>query len=297
MQNIMIYNNTVMNDPHFDSQSKTRLVTDVRSEIKKGFFKSDVSGFIRKNPQWVDSVIETCRNRTNSANNRALVKDQKKLSKTKIATLRDAVGKDRKKCCIFITEGDSAAAGLVAARDPNIHGILPLRGKIMNITGVAPKKVLSSTALTDIMGSMGLRIGEPVNKLHLRYNRIYITTDSDEDGKNITALLVNFLYTFWPELFQGEPIVYQFDTPLIILTKGKDREYIYSDSYNDFNSSEWDGWKIIRAKGLARLTQADWKIAINKPKLIAMSEDDELKNVLSKIFDPSKADERKIWLS
>jgi DNA gyrase subunit B len=298
-QGVLIYNVTVMNDPHFDSQSKTRLVSEIKSDIKSGFFESDVSGFIRKNPKWVQAVIDRCKSRTSSASDRSLAKDQKKLSKTKIATLRDATGKSRKSCALFLTEGDSAAAGLVAARDPSIHGILPLRGKVMNVNGVSSKKVLSSKALTDIMGAIGLRIGETANPLHLRYGKIYITTDSDEDGKNITALLVNFLFTFWPELFgdSDNPIVYQFDTPLIILVKGKEREYIHADSYDTFVPSDWSGWQVIRAKGLARLTQPDWKKVINDPKLIPMTDDGKLKDVLSLIFDGDRADDRKTWLS
>jgi DNA gyrase subunit B len=298
-QDILIYNVTVMDDPHFDSQSKTRLVSEVKPDIKAGFFESDVSAFIKKNPKWVQAVINRCVNRTNASSNRSLVKDQKKLSKTKIATLRDATGKNRTKCSLFITEGDSAAAGLVSARDASIHGILPLRGKIMNVHGITPKKVLASKALTDIMGAIGLRIGEPANPMHLRYGKIYITTDADEDGKNITTLLVNFLFTFWPELFDHpkNPIVYQFDTPLIILVKGKDRKYIHADSYDGFDVSKWSGWQIIRAKGLARLTQPDWKNVIANPKLIPMFNDGGMRKVLDLIFDPTKADERKVWLS
>jgi len=296
---ILIYNITVMDDPHFDSQSKTRLVSEIKSDIKSGFFESDVSGFIRKNPKWVQAVIDRCKSRTVNTSKRVLAKDQKKLSKTKIATLRDATSKDRSKCSLFISEGNSAAAGIVAARDATIHGILPLRGKIMNVNGVTPKKVLASNALTDIMASIGLKIGEYANPMHLRYGKIFITTDADEDGKNITCLLTNFLFTFWPELFSDpdHPIVYQFDTPLIILVKGQKRKYIYSDAYDSFNSADWNGWHIIRAKGLARLTQPDWKKVIATPKLISITEDGGMKDTLDLIFDPTRADDRKEWLA
>lgn len=295
--NLLIYNITVMDDPQFDSQSKTRLVSEIKPSIRKGFMESDVAGFIRRNPDWVQQVIDRCRNRTQAAQNRALVKEQKKLNKTKIASLKDATGKNRQKCTLFIAEGDSAISGMVSARDATIHGGLPLTGKIMNVNGVTPKKVLESKALAEIMNAIGLKIGEPANRMHLRYGRVYIATDEDEDGKNITALLVNFLYTFWPELFQGEPFVYKFSTPLLIMVKGNQREYIYADQYDDVDFTDWKGWQIIRAKGLARLTQTDWKKSIAEPKLIPMIDDGNLKETLDLLFNSERADDRKEWLS
>lgn len=296
-QGLLIYNVTTMADPQFDSQSKTRLVSEIKPAIRKGFFASDINGFIRKNPQWVAEVIDRCNRRTQSSQNREIAKEQKKLAKSKVASLRDATGKDRRKCTLYIAEGESAISGMVSARDASIHGGLPLRGKIMNVHSETPKKVLASKALTDIMSALGLVIGEAANPLHLRYGRVYIATDEDEDGKNITALIINFLYKFWPELFEGDPFVYKFSTPLIILTKGKERKYVYADEYDQFDPADWSGWQVIRAKGLARLTQADWKHSIAEPKLIPMIDDGNLKETLDLIFNNGRADDRKDWLS
>jgi DNA gyrase/topoisomerase IV subunit B len=296
---LLIYNITVMNDPHFDGQTKTRLVSEIKPDIRRGFMVSDVKAFIRNNPTWVAEVIQRCVNRVHTSTANTLRKEQKKLSKTKIASLKDATGSDRTKCILFIAEGESAISGMMSVRDATIHGGIGLRGKIMNVHSVVPKEVLASKALTDIMHSIGLKLGERANPMHLRYGRVYIATDEDEDGKNITALIVNFLYTFWPELFQDpkNPIVYKFSTPLIILVKGKDRKYIYADGYENFNSDEWAGWQIIRAKGLARLTQPDWKIAIYEPNLVPMIDDGRLKETLDLLFNKARADDRKEWLS
>lgn len=296
---ILIYNITVMDDPHFDSQSKTRLVSEIKSEIKTGFFESDVKGFIRKNPQWVATVIDRCGKRTQSANSRQLIQDQKKLAKTKIPTLRDATGKNRQKCILYITEGESALSGIVSARDATIHGGLPLRGKVMNTYGVDPKVILASEALTNIMTAIGLKLGQPANRMHLRYGKVYITTDADQDGKNITALLVAFFYTHWPELFEDgdNPFIFDFDTPLVILVKGKTRQYIYDYEYANFNLDEWKGWQVIRAKGLARLVQADWKNLLVSPRLIPLVDTGGLKDALDLIFNPTRSKDRQKWLS
>lgn len=294
---LIIYNITKMIDPHFNGQTKERLSSEIRTDIRAGFLKSDVATFVAKNKEWVDSVIERCQQRQQKSQNRELSKQQKKLEKTKVASLRDATGKHRQKCTLYITEGQSATAGLLSARDSKIHGALPLRGKIMNVNGVSPKKILASEALRDIMASIGLKIGERANPMHLRYGRIHLCTDADQDGKNISALLVNFLYTFWPELFDGDAIVYDFDTPLVILKKGKKREYIYSDGYDDFKPEKYKGWTIIRAKGLARLEQDDWAHVLDHPKVTPITDNGNLKETLSLIFDGTRADDRKDWLS
>ncbi len=295
---LLIYNITTMIDPHFDSQTKVRLISEIKADIRQGFMESDVKGFARRNPEWVQAVIARCAARTQLAARRGLDKEQRKLSRTKIASLKDATGSRRDKCMLFIAEGESAISGMMSVRDATIHGGIGLTGKIMNVHGVAPKKVLESKALTNIMTSLGLVIGQKADPMNLRYGKVYIATDEDEDGKNITALIVNFLFTFWPELFRYDrPFVYKFSTPLIILVKGKERQYIYADDYDQFDPADYSGWQIIRAKGLARLTQEDWKHAVNDPKLIPMVDDGLLEETLDMIFNKLRADDRKEWLS
>ena len=147
-----------------------------------------------------------------------------------------------------------------------------------------------------------MQIGKKANLNDLRYGKVFIATDEDEDGKNITALLVNFLYTYWPELFNKQnPFVYKFSTPLIILSKGRERKYVYADEYPEFqqklSNGVYKGWTVTRAKGLARLVRADWDHSLKKPKLIPIVDDGELEETLDMLFNPNRADDRKAWLS
>jgi DNA gyrase/topoisomerase IV subunit B len=196
-------------------------------------------------------------------------------------------------------EGDSALNYMMNVRDPEIHGCLPLRGKILNVNGVHPKTVIASESLLDIMTSIGLQIGTKANLMHLRYGKIYIATDEDEDGKNICALIVNFLHRFWPELFESA-VVFKFSTPFIIAHKGKQTKYIYSDDYEKFQSDlgKWKGWSITRAKGLGALEEADWVHSLANPTLVPLVDDDgTMKETLDLIFNKARADDRKVWLS
>ncbi|MCU6295156.1 hypothetical protein, partial [Escherichia coli] len=100
------------------------------------------------------------------------------------------------------------------------------------------------------MASINLIPGVKAERADLNYGKLYICADEDEDGKNIGALVCNFLYKFWPELFQDSenPFVYIFKTPFIILEKGKESKYYYGHDVHEYNPDDWKGWKATRAK-------------------------------------------------
>jgi DNA gyrase/topoisomerase IV subunit B len=297
---LMIFAILEMTAPSFDSQAKTRLINEnVGAIVRKTlddpeFFKR----IIRQYPDWMDAIYQRCSDRTTIKDEIDTKKQAKKNLRTKVEDLEDACGFDRSKCSIFLAEGKSAVSGLVDACDKEIHGALPLRGKVMNVFDEAPKTVVANEALTKIMGSIGLMIGQRVNRHNLRYGKVYITCDADQDGANIAALLVNFFYTFWPELFDPEraPFIYVFNTPLIIAAKAKQRKYWYSDTYDQFDPEKNKGWEITRAKGLAALKKEDWKYILANPQAIPIIDDGQLKETLGLLFNPNRADDRKTFI-
>jgi len=301
-EGFVIYNTTRMLKPEFDSQSKTRLIND----NVDGFIKSvldDEETFkklIKNNKEWIEQIYERCATRTQRKDEAEIAKLGRKMLRTKIPRLLDANGKDRSKCVIFICEGNSAATTLSAVRDPEIHGALPLRGKIMNVRGESTKDIISNEIISDIMASVGLSIGQPAIRSNLRYGKIYLAADQDQDGANITALLVNFFYLHWPELFDPnkEPIIHCFMTPFIIQEKGKSRHYWYAHDYHEYNPSDWKNCpKATRAKGLGSLEEIDWKNSLANPQLIPLLDDGKLDETLDLIFNEKKADLRKMWIS
>lgn len=298
---LLVFNITTMNDPSFDSQEKARLTTSVDKDIKAGYNVEEVRSLLKKNKQWMNEILENCRERHQRRQNQNVKKKQKDLHKTKIAGHHSANARDRSKCILFIAEGESAIGGMVEARDPEVHGGIALTGKILNVHDKSTAEVLNNKVISNIISILGLTVGEKAHIEDLNYGKVFITTDSDEDGKNITALLVNFFYKYWPELFQNpkRPFLYEFLTPLIILRKGKQRKYIYQDEYDKFQSEidKYKGWEIIRAKGLARLTQEDWKYSLDNPRVYPIIDDGQLKDILTLIFDGSNADLRKEWLA
>ena len=223
----------------------------------------------------------------------------KKLMRTKVPELKDATSKDRTECILFLAEGESAIAGMNNARDPEIHGGLGLRGKVLNVNGESPKKALDNQSLANIMNSLGLIIGEKAeDRSTMRYGKVYIAHDMDQDGYNIGALLVNFFYTYWPELFdpKQEPVFYIFNTPFIIAEKGKQRKYWYGNNYDEFKPEDYKGWTITRAKGLGTLMAADWEYSLKNPSLYPIIDDGNMEEALDLIFNGKRADDRKTWI-
>jgi DNA gyrase/topoisomerase IV subunit B len=306
---LFVYNITNMRGPNFDSQSKTRLINEeVASTIKKHFENPTLyRDIIRKNPEWIEAIYERCAERTMKKDAAELAKSQKAAKRLKIVELEDASGTARMNCSLFLCEGKSAVSGITEARDPTIHGALPLRGKVLNVYGKHLtrthysqhlKKVAENEALKKIASAVGLVVGQKAVRSQLRYGKVYIATDADPDGANIAALLVNYFYQLWPELFDsaGTPFVYIFQTPFIIAKKGKTKKYWYSDDYETFRPEDYKGWEITRAKGLAALKKDDWQNELANPRVTPVIDEGDLSQTLDLLFSPD-ADARKEWLS
>lgn len=301
LDGLLFYNVTNMKAPNFDSQSKTRLINEESATFVRNFLNDEklFVDLIKKHKIWIEEIYKRCSERTMKREISDIEKESRKLTKRKVSKLMEASSNNRQECILFLGEGDSAIAGMGAVRNPKIHAGMPLRGKVMNINGESPKKVLDNIELSNIMTVIGLKIGSKSNRKDLRYGKLYIAHDADPDGANIGALLINFLYSYWPELFDPNlpPYVHIFLTPFIIAEKGKERRYWYSFNYEEFKPHEWGGWGITRAKGLGTLTNEDWKHSLTKPEVFPLVADDNMKEALDLVFNGVRADDRKSWIS
>ena len=127
----------------------------------------------------------------------------------------------------------------------------------------------------------------------------YTSLMMDPDGFQIGALVVNILFTYWPELFEDKanPFVNIFMTPYIIARKGKENKYWYGDDYASFDPEKNKGWEITRAKGLSSLRPVDWKYSLQNPNLLPIVNDPDMAETLDLIFNGARADDRKNWMA
>ena len=127
------------------------------------------------------------------------------------------------------------------------------------------------------MASLGLKLGQQVNKEELRYGKVLFFVDADKDGSSICALLINFFYKFWPELFEME-MIYKVETPILVCHNIKTKKKIsfyseesYLEWYNKINNKDWD---IKYKKGLASLFDDEYQEMITNPVLTLIKKDE-----------------------
>lgn len=157
-------------------------------------------------------------------------KDKKKQLLNMPTKLVDCWGKDRAKCELLIAEGDSAASGLVEARDSEIHAVFPIRGKIIAAYKNSSEKIFANQEVVNLIKAIGLELNPVTKKLNydtkkLRYGKILLCADADPDGASIRNLLLEMFWWLCPELILNGH-VYTTMPPLFRITTKKN-EYIY----------------------------------------------------------------------
>ena len=109
---------------------------------------------------------------------------------------------------IFLTEGDSASASIVASRDPLTQAVFSLRGKPLNVFGMKLDQLYSNEEMFNLMAA--LNIEDDIEGL--RYNKVIIATDADVDGMHIRNLLITFFLTYFESLVMNGHL-YHFRNP------------------------------------------------------------------------------------
>ena len=196
-----------------------------------------------------------------------------KKEKNKILNLPtklvDSWSKDREKCELLISEGDSAAAGLIGARDGEFQAIFPIRGKIINLYKNSDERVFSNQEVVNIIKALGLELDKKTNKMiydkdKLRYGKIIMCCDADPDGQAIKNLLLTYFWSLCPELIINGHL-YAAIPPLFRITTRKN-EYIYLK----------DGEELEKYKK----EHAGEKFAINRNKGLGEQDAEELSECL-----------------
>lgn len=179
----------MIGEAEFDSQTKTKL-TGIpgigRNDWTK--FSDDIFQIFKKNPEISEHIaqLNEYAAQMKSLTTRELVKSKifvegegtKANKKLKPAKLRDALGKDRDKCSLFIVEGDSAGNGLIKTRDPLTIGVLPLRGVPLNSTNLDISDVLENQEMCDMFSAIGMGAGDYTTD-KASYGKIIIAADAD----------------------------------------------------------------------------------------------------------------------
>ena len=282
----------------YDAQTKSRIV-----KIDMSPFTSAISTSLRKwfesNEKDIKLIFEKAsaarkaRDAAKKARDKAREQNKKKQKALKFdSKLADCWSKDRKKCELYITEGDSASGNLKTARDNEFVAVMPIRGKILNVRKATLDKIQKNAEIMTMIDAFGLTVDLKTmkltyNKEDLRYGKIIIESDADVDGAHIKNLFYTFIWTFCPQLIL-DGYVYAGVPPLYKIIEGKDT-YIYLK--NDAALEEYRNthknkkYQVRRLKGLGEMDAEETTILVDpKERIIHQVTVEDIK-MADKLFD------------
>ena len=265
----------------YDAQVKTR-ITKLEMAPFTQAIAEDLRVWLEHNEKEIKMIADKALNarkaRLAAQKAREAVRDKgAKTPKAKMLNLPtklvDCWGKDRSKCELFIAEGDSAANGLVEARDAEYTAVFPIRGKIIAAYKNSSEKIFANAEVTNIIKAIGLDLDVKTHKLiydpkKLRYGKILLAADADPDGASIRNLLIEMFWWLCPELITNGHI-YTTIPPLFRITTKKN-EYIYLkdqaalDEYKAKHAGE--KFAINRNKGLGEQDAEELYEALLNPE-------------------------------
>lgn len=297
-------------NPSFDSQTKDYLNTPY---AKFGSTCTVSDGFIERVAKM--GVMELACSLTEAKENKMAAK-KTDGSKTKtirgIANFIDAnlAGTEQSnKCVLILCEGLSALSGIVSglsSEDRNVIGIYPLKGKLLNVRGETITKISANKEITDMKKILGLENdkvyeNEEDVKRNLRYSKVMILCDQDNDGSHIKGLCINLFHSIWASLVKIPGFLSFMNTPILRAKKGGQTIVFYNEGeYNTWKQNLGDqtrGWTVKYFKGLGTSTSAEFKEYFANRKIVDFVYDEHSDNTIDKIFNKKRADDRKTWLS
>lgn len=282
----------------YDAQTKSRIVKIDMSPFTTSIVNA-LHDWFNKNEKDIKIIFEKAaaarkaRDAAKKARDKAREQNKKKQKALKFdSKLADCWSKDRMKCEIYVTEGDSASGNLKLARDNEFVAVMPVRGKILNVRKATLDKIQKNAEIMTMIDAFGLTVDMKTmkltyNKEDLRYGKIIIESDADTDGAHIKNLFYTFIWTFCPELIL-DGYVYAGVPPLYKITEGKDT-YIYlkNDAELEEYRANHKGKKYLvnRLKGLGEMSPDETSILVDPDQRIIKQVTVEDIAAANKLFD------------
>jgi DNA gyrase subunit B len=245
--------------PQFEGQTKGKLGSQEVEGVVNRLFSEALTEFFEKNPSIVKTIAERAFRaaKARAAAKRASesIKRQGFLGRSGSlpGKLSDCNSEDSMSTELYIVEGDSAAGSCKGGRDPEYQAVMPIRGKIINPEKNDYAKLMANEEVAAIISAVGTGIKDDFNLNDLRYGKIVIMTDADDDGAHIAALLMTFFYRFMRPLITSGHL-YIAKPPLYRVNVKNQKFYIHTNEELDsYRKKYGDKIEVTRFKGLGEM--------------------------------------------
>ena len=207
------------------------------------------------------------------ARDNAREKNKKKEKALKFdSKLADCWSKDRSKCELYITEGDSASGNLKTARDNEFQAVMPIRGKMLNLQKATIEKIQKNAEVMTIIEAIGLELNPKTLKYEvpahgLRYGKIIIESDADVDGAHIKNLFYTDMWNVCPDIIL-KGYIYAGVPPLYKITMAGKYHYLKNDAALEEFRQKNVGKKYVvnRLKGLGEMDVEETEETLTNPE-------------------------------
>ena len=273
----IVFNLTAPN-VSYDAQVKSR-ITKIDMKPFTTVLSEELSYWLNNNEKEIKIIADKAinakkaREAAKKAREKAREQGKKKEKALKFdSKLADCYSKDRSRCEIYVTEGDSASGNLKTARNNEFQAVMPVRGKILNVHKATIEKIQKNAEIMTMIDAFGLKIDTKTMKVtyddnDLRYDKIIIMSDADVDGSHIKNLFYTFIWNFCPRLiYEGH--IYAGVPPLYKITLGSNKGYKYlkdDAALENFRKTYTGKYTVNRLKGLGEMDVEETEETLTNP--------------------------------
>lgn len=286
-----VFINTTVDKPTFNAQTKNKLVSpDIETKIPKNFITHIMKwDFVKAIEQKINSKI------LNTLNKGKKVRLDDKIDDAYYA------GKKANECTLIICEGDSAKTYIVSGvgylQKQEYIGIYPITGKLLNCRAATNSQKINNKVITGLQQILGLEYGvdykDEKNFSKVRYSKVMVVADADEDGKHITGLIINFFDALFPSLIKRGGFLFGMKTPIqgikniFFYSKEEAKMYLVKNNL----SVKMDYYKGLGSLGDKIVSSTFFK------RIIKFITDPEYIQSMEKAFDKRFSNIRKDWIA
>ena len=265
--NLAVIVNSASTQTSYENQTKKAITNAFIQKALTEFIKTNLEIYLTENKSSASTIMNQVlvNMRARETAEKTKVDIKKKLSgnvmdvSNRVEKFVPCRSKDPSLREVYIVEGDSAMSSCKLGRNAEFQAIIPIRGKTLNCMKSSYEKIFQSDIIIDLLKVIGCGVEVKAKKSDvsafdlsaLKWNKIIICTDADEDGFHIRTLLLTMFCRLLPTLIE-EGKIFIAESPLYEINSGGETYFAYDEKEKAEILAKLDGKKytLQRSKGL-----------------------------------------------